>query len=182
MPADPITLLGISILVLILFLPLLTRRRARRSVGSELRHIKPDWIAGSQDHPILLYITTPTCGICRSITPWVTHWAEQDWRVHVINAMEEPALMRELGVMGTPTFVVLRHGRVADVQVGAKSEKQIRAWLAKFGDDNRSDSASGGESGAVEIGGGRHHDGHPGAHHDSHNGGHDGGGDGGGGD
>jgi thioredoxin 1 len=66
----------------------------------------------------LLYFMSPQCGACR---PWTARFKEMSKRnshVHVINVAEELELARALGVMATPSTLVVKDGRIQSYHVG----------------------------------------------------------------
>lgn len=77
----------------------------------------------------LIYFMAPGCGACRSVTPEVEALQAFHDDVLIVDASAEPELARQLGVMATPAFAVVDHGRIEKVVVGARSRKQIEAML-----------------------------------------------------
>jgi thioredoxin 1 len=78
---------------------------------------------------LLFYFTSPRCPMCRSMTPVIERLAAQHANIIKVDVSESMALARKFGVMGTPTLVLVRAGKVDRMLVGAKSEKQVRALL-----------------------------------------------------
>lgn len=66
----------------------------------------------------LLYFMSPQCGACR---PWTARFSEMSKRnrhIHVINVAQEFELARALGVMATPSTLVVKDGRIQSYHVG----------------------------------------------------------------
>jgi thioredoxin 1 len=66
----------------------------------------------------LLYFMSPQCGACR---PWTARFSEMSKRnahVHVINVAQELEIARALGVMATPSTLVVKDGRIQSYHVG----------------------------------------------------------------
>jgi thioredoxin 1 len=78
---------------------------------------------------LLLYFWSPRCSMCRGMTPVIDKLAQEREDVISVNAAENIELARRFKVMGTPTMVLLDHGKIDKVLLGAKSEKTIRSLL-----------------------------------------------------
>ncbi len=81
------------------------------------------------EHPIIVDIWAPWCGPCRTLSPRLDQVAgEFDGQVEVwkINADEEPALVRDLRVMGIPTLLVYRKRTEIARRTGVQSVNALR--------------------------------------------------------
>jgi thioredoxin 1 len=78
---------------------------------------------------LLIYLWSPSCGMCRNMTPVIERLARERPEVIAVNVRTAADLARRLGVMATPALVLVRDGRVARVLLGARSELQVRALL-----------------------------------------------------
>ena len=78
---------------------------------------------------LLFYFSSPRCPMCRSMTPVIERLAAQHANIIKVDVSENIDLARKFGVMGTPTVVLVRAGKVDRMLVGAKSEKRVRALL-----------------------------------------------------
>ncbi len=115
----------IAVFVLINFLPLWRARQARGRRVPELDALLTDVQRGQ--HRLLVYFWSPSCGMCRSMTPVIDKLAAERGDVLKVNAAESAALARHFGVMATPSLALVEQGIVKKLLVGAKSESQIRA-------------------------------------------------------
>jgi len=79
---------------------------------------------------LLLYFMSPKCGMCRDITPIVDSLALQVSNLIKIDLFENTQVARELGVLATPAFVLLKNGTVSKVKLGGLTEKKILEMLA----------------------------------------------------
>jgi thioredoxin 1 len=117
----------IVVFILINFLPLLRARQARGRSVPELDALLTDVQRG---HPrLLVYFWSPTCGMCRGMTPVIDKLAAERGDVLKVNAAESVALAKHFGVMATPSLALVEQGVVKKLVVGARSEPQIRALL-----------------------------------------------------
>lgn len=101
---------------------------ARRARG---RSVPTGKTPGGPDIPAngLLYFHSPGCGACRPMTPLIEALAAERDDVRAIDAREHPDIARAFGIRGTPTLVQVRDGRIANVLLGARGQKQIQALL-----------------------------------------------------
>jgi thioredoxin 1 len=86
------------------------------------------------DLPVVVDFWAPWCGPCRSVAPALDRLA-QEWsgrvKIAKINVDENPLVMRQFGVQGIPTMLVVKNGKIVDRWVGALPEAAIRGRLAK---------------------------------------------------
>ncbi len=74
------------------------------------------------------------CGPCRMMSPIVDKFAEEyadKATVCKCNVDEEDDLTVKFGIRSIPTIIFVKNGEVADKQVGACSEADLRAKLEK---------------------------------------------------
>lgn len=116
----------------LLILQLLPLLRARRARGRQLSALDPALQQRFGGHPrALLYFWSPQCGMCRRVTPIVDELQAERGDIFKIDVQAEPGTARALGVMATPSFVVVEDGRIASVLLGGRSEDRIRALLGR---------------------------------------------------
>ena len=122
-------LIGVFVVAFLLvnMLPLLRARRVEGRLAPDLGAILEDRQRGQ--NLLLVYFWSPSCGICRSITPFIDRLAHERPDVVKVNIAEHTDVARAFGVLATPSFARVRGGIVEKLAIGAKTEPQIRALL-----------------------------------------------------
>lgn len=82
------------------------------------------------DEPALVYFHSPTCGPCRAMTPVIHELSQEGRPVHVVDVSRDPYTAQQFGVMGTPTTLLVRRGRVEQALVGPQAPGRLRELLA----------------------------------------------------
>ncbi len=78
----------------------------------------------------LLYFFSPRCGACRAMTPVVRELSRKNPSVRLVDISQDMASARAFGIMGTPSLVAIRDGRVAEVRVGPVGRAEIEQLAA----------------------------------------------------
>jgi thioredoxin 1 len=117
----------ILLFMLIQILPLLRARRARGRAVPELDALLTD--AQRARSRLLVYFWSPSCGMCRGMTPVIDRLVAERGDLLKVNTADSPDLARHFGVMATPSLALVEQGILKKLVVGAKSESQIRALL-----------------------------------------------------
>lgn len=79
---------------------------------------------------VLFYFFSPSCRACRPMTPIIQSMAQKDKRLILSDVSRDSRMAQQLGVMATPTLVLVQEGKIADILVGYQDESRLRAWLA----------------------------------------------------
>ncbi len=127
--ADTTTLIGMAAVVavtvgLALLMKFLISRKARRIVGRPA----PDTSAidgGCRAARRVYYLYSEQCGPCKALSPQIDELRVQHPNLIKLDVKRHPELARAFNAMATPSFVVVRDGRVVEVRLGA----QKPAWL-----------------------------------------------------
>jgi thioredoxin 1 len=82
----------------------------------------------------LLYFHSPGCAPCRAMAPQVEELAQTDQRVHSVDVAQTMEAAQAFGLMGTPTVIAIRNGKVQRVQIGAMSNAALREMLTELDD------------------------------------------------
>lgn len=112
-------LLVLGVVVVSVVLQVAARRRAGRLVGQPLPALPGETGAQlSRETRALVYFFTPSCAVCRALTPRMLALAEQGRPVFPVDATRDPELARALSVLATPTTLEVADGRVVQVFIG----------------------------------------------------------------
>lgn len=126
--------IGIILILIVgalLFFQWQVARRARNAVGQPVGDLDPVIDAKLRERgKVLLYFFSPNCGPCRAMTPVISRLAGIHDNVFKLDVSQSLNLARTLGVMATPTILLLTNGRIASVHLGGMSEKNIETLLA----------------------------------------------------
>lgn len=88
--------------------------------------------------PILIEVWAPWCSACRAVEPDVLAVAESHRRDVVlerVDASTDRSRVSELGVLGTPSFVGIKHGRVVFRRTGRLSRTEIEDMFDALAND-----------------------------------------------
>ncbi|RLD35540.1 MAG: thioredoxin [Bacteroidetes bacterium] len=87
-------------------------------VGAHGRMVK----SGSK---VLMYFYSPNCRACKSLTPILRGLSKKHKNVFSINITKDMDTARKLGILGTPSIVLVEGGIIKEFMAGAIGESQI---------------------------------------------------------
>ena len=126
------TLLLAALAVLMLGMQMWIRFRARRMLGATVGDLPgPLGRAVATGRRVLIYIHSPACAACRQMTPIVRELAQEREGVFLVDAAADPRTAMTLGVMATPSTVLVQDGRVVDLVLGPRRKEWLQARLEK---------------------------------------------------
>ncbi len=102
---------------------------------SDTANFTADVIEASKNVPVIVDFWAPWCGPCKQLTPMLEKLVRQAGglvRLVKVNVDENQPLAAQVRVQSIPTIYAFKNGQPVDGFVGAQSESQIRAFIAKL--------------------------------------------------
>jgi thioredoxin 1 len=119
-----------AFVLFVISMQLMVRWRGSRKRGTRVEGLGGELgKAVSSGKTVLAYFYSPSCGACRAQTPIIDAMRKQHRGVFKINVADDLPTARVLGVMATPTTVLIKDGIVEEFMVGPRNESQLRASL-----------------------------------------------------
>lgn len=84
------------------------------------------------DLPVLLDFWAPWCGPCRMVGPIIDQLSEEvkgEAKVVKINVDEQAELAAAFKITSIPTLAVIKDGKLASMQAGARNKNDMRKML-----------------------------------------------------
>ncbi len=81
---------------------------------------------------VMLYFYSPTCSACKVQTPIIDKLISSSngkTKIFKIDVSKDVNIALKLGVIGTPSTVVIEDGKIKEFFVGVKSENILRRFL-----------------------------------------------------
>ena len=103
---------------------------------SELKYVTQDTFDADVIHsaePVLVDVTAVWCAPCRMLEPIVKEVAEtwQDkMKVVKLDADQNPALMMQYGILGIPTLMFFKDGKLQERLTGFQSKEKLVAKIS----------------------------------------------------
>ena len=105
--------------------------QSRKAKGRRITELDGIFPSGADDQGrFLIYFWSPSCGMCRSTTSIINALMEERAEVLSLNVLDHMELARELGIMGTPAFVLLDRQVVEKLVFGTRNRRQLLQMLA----------------------------------------------------
>ncbi len=106
-----------GVMLLMLSVQLFARWRAKKLVGKEFSKFGKN---------VVVYFYSPSCGACVRMNPVIDDLSKKV-RVKKVNVSDKEGLQiaSQLGVLGTPTTVVVKDGRVKKAFLGFQKKENI---------------------------------------------------------
>lgn len=105
-------------------------RKAKAIEGQAVPELEPAVEASLHERgKVLLYFFSPHCGPCRAMTPVIDRLAALHDNVFKYDVAKNLDLPRRLGVMATPTIMLLAEGRIVRVALGGLPEHKLEELL-----------------------------------------------------
>ena len=114
----------ILFLAFIISLRLLAIYKMKKLKGATLNEFK-------NEKRLILYFYSENCGACKVMAPIIDSIKEVKVKKIDVFSKEGAKLVQELGIMGTPTTVLIEKGNVLNAFVGVKKKEDILNMFPK---------------------------------------------------
>ncbi|PMP91487.1 MAG: thioredoxin [Hydrogenobaculum sp.] len=114
----------ILFLAFIISLRLLATYKMKKLKGATLNEFK-------NEKKLILYFYSENCGACKVMAPIVDSIKEVKVKKIDVFSKEGAKLVQELGIMGTPTTVIIEKGNVVNAFIGVKKKEDILNMFSK---------------------------------------------------
>ncbi|MBK1671795.1 hypothetical protein CKO35_00480 [Ectothiorhodospira shaposhnikovii] len=79
---------------------------------------------------LFFYFHSPRCGMCRQVSAILDPLMPERTDIIGIDVSRRPDMARRFKVMGTPTLMRVRDGRIEKVLMGTRNEDVVRAFIS----------------------------------------------------
>ncbi len=126
---DVIFVLIVTYVVFVVGIRLYWAFKSKRMKGQEVPDV-PEFHRLKKGKGVI-YVHSPNCKPCKFVDPVVKKLSKEMKGVSFVkvNALENPELVRKLGVLATPSLIVTENGRVKEVLIGPVNEGTLREKL-----------------------------------------------------
>ncbi len=126
---DIVFVLVVAYVVLVFGIRIYWAYRSKRMKGQEIPDV-PEFVRLKKGKGVI-YVHSPNCRPCKFVDPVVKKLSKELKGVSFVkvNAMENPELVRRLGVLATPSLIITENGRVKEVLIGPVNEGTLREKL-----------------------------------------------------
>ncbi|MGC9143834.1 thioredoxin family protein [Hydrogenobaculum sp.] len=114
----------ILFLAFIISLRFLATYKMKKLKGATLNEFK-------NEKKLILYFYSENCGACKVMAPIVDSIKEVKVKKIDVFSKEGAKLVQELGIMGTPTTVIIEKGNVVNAFIGVKKKEDILNMFSK---------------------------------------------------
>ena len=114
----------ILFLAFIISLRLLAIYKMKKLKGATLNEFK-------NEKRLILYFYSENCGACKVMAPIIDSIKEVKVKKIDVFSKEGAKLVQELGIMGTPTTVLIEKGKVLNAFIGVKKKEDILNMFTK---------------------------------------------------
>lgn len=124
-----LAILGVflALFMMMQLVPMLLARRMKGQQAPDVTTLLND--RQKKASRLLLYFWSPSCGMCRSVTPVINDLMKERDDVVSIDITQHLELARAYRIMGTPALAIIDHGIIGAVSLGARTRPQILKML-----------------------------------------------------
>ncbi|MBA4311367.1 MAG: hypothetical protein C0417_01935 [Chlorobiaceae bacterium] len=120
-----------GIITLFILLQLIVQLRAKFRTGKKIDNL-PGHIGDivRQGAKVLLYFYSPNCGSCKTQTPVIDEMARDTKNIYKVDVSRDLKTAMILGVMGTPSTVIIESGIVKKYFIGYKNKQTLLKFFS----------------------------------------------------
>jgi thioredoxin 1 len=119
-----------GIVTLIVLLQLFVRLKTKFKKGKPVEGLTGNiGSAVRRGGKVLLYFYSPTCAACRQQTPVIDSLQKGSSNIFKVDVSKDASTALKLGVMGTPSTVIIDNGIIKEFFMGYVSKEKINSSL-----------------------------------------------------
>lgn len=118
---------GLAIILITFQIVILIKMKFRKGRLVPELGLKYSSLSGSEK--TLLYFYSPSCSACRQMTPAIEELSGRNKNIIMVNVIEEIAIAEKLGVLATPTLVLVQNSVIKEFIVGTQNVEKIKTLL-----------------------------------------------------
>lgn len=120
----------LSIVIIFMFLSIMPYYHARKMRGRSapnLKHFMNEKQKSAKR--LLVYFWSPNCPVCRGMSKIVDELINSNMALLKINVQNDLDIAQSFKIMATPSLIVLEDGKIEQILIGVKSQREILALL-----------------------------------------------------
>ncbi|MDI6803469.1 MAG: thioredoxin family protein [Bacteroidota bacterium] len=127
---DIVLIIVVNIVLLFIVLQFLMIRKSKSQKGKLIDNV--DGVIGeaiSKHQNLLIYFWGPGCAACRPQTKIIDDLRRTNDNILSFDIAKELTTTRKLGIMATPTILVIKDKVIEEVLIGAQKAEKLRKYL-----------------------------------------------------
>jgi thioredoxin 1 len=119
-----------GIVILFVSMQILIRLQSKSKRGKDLKEVG-GYIGDiiRQGGRVILYFYSPTCGACRQQTPVIDNLKNKSSKIHKIDISKDINAAMAIGVMGTPSTVIIENGLIKEFFLGYVGREKLLNYI-----------------------------------------------------
>ncbi|BBB31869.1 thioredoxin-disulfide reductase [Thermotomaculum hydrothermale] len=114
-----------ALFILKIILQIVILKKAKKNVGVKLSDILPDF----RGKDFFVYLYSPSCTPCIRLTPHIKNLISKGVRGKMVDVTKNMEVARKLGIMATPSVVIVKDGYIKDILMGLIKPEDIEKQL-----------------------------------------------------
>ncbi len=116
-----------ALFLLKIILQIVLVKKAKKNVGLKVNEILPEF----RGRDFFLYLYSPGCTPCIRLTPVIKDLISKGVKGRMIDVTKNIEIARKLGIMATPSVVIVKDGYIQDVLMGLIKPEDIENRLTQ---------------------------------------------------